>query len=185
MEGYNVVREDRPPQDDNGHGTHVAGTIAATFNNNIGIAGVAPGVSIMPVKVLSRTGAGIDEPAARGIRWAVDHGAWVINLSFGETLRDTEGLALVREAIDYAIALGAVVVVAAGNNGTTEASDLATAPGVIVVGGRFTGPLAHSDDLAARMVKFCPDLIDGEIVETPADVAKGLDGDRTFFFWWD
>ena len=134
VDGFNVIREDRPPQDDNGHGTHMAGTIGATVNNGVGIAGVAPNISIMPVKALSRTGVGIEEPTARGIRWAADHGAWVINLSVGERVRNAEGLPFVREAIDYAVGLGAVVVIAAGNSGTGEPPELARTPGAIVVG---------------------------------------------------
>jgi len=66
VDGHNFVREDRPPQDDNGHGTDVAGTIAASLNNSFGIAGVAPSVSIMPVKVFGGTGRGTDEDVAAG-----------------------------------------------------------------------------------------------------------------------
>jgi thermitase len=133
VDGHNFVREDRPPQDDNGHGTHVAGTIAASLNNNIGIAGVAPSVLIMPVKVFGRTGRGTDESVAAGVYWAVDHGAWVVNMSFGPASSGTQPTPLVEEAIQYANGLGAVVVLAAGNRGASEPPTLSESPGVISV----------------------------------------------------
>ena len=133
VEGHNFVREERPPQDDNGHGTHVAGTIAATLNNNVGIVGVAPGVAIMPVKALGRTGRGADDTVAAGLYWAADHGAWVINMSLGPAFSGTQATPLVEEAIAYAIGLGAVVVTAAGNRGTSEPTTLSANPGVISV----------------------------------------------------
>lgn len=133
VDGYNFVREERPPQDDNGHGTHVAGTIAATLNNSVGIAGVAPSISIMPVKVLGRTGRGGDDTVAAGLYWAVDHGAWAINMSFGPAFNGPQATPLVEEAVRYATGLGAVVVIAAGNRGTNEPPNLSGLPGVISV----------------------------------------------------
>ena len=96
-----------------GHGTHVAGIIAASSNNGIGIAGLAPASCIMSIKVADdegRTGAKV---MAEGIRWAVDNGASVINISaeFFEPSPDLE------EAINYAWEQGALVIAAAGNQG--------------------------------------------------------------------
>jgi subtilisin family serine protease len=106
-------------QDDNGHGTHVAGIVAARTGNRAGVAGVAPLASILPVKVLDRTGAGSDATVARGICFAVAHKARVINLSVGV---DPVAQVLVRgsgeltaRAIAYAYRRGVAVIVAGGN----------------------------------------------------------------------
>jgi type VII secretion-associated serine protease mycosin len=95
-----------------GHGTHVAGIVAATAGNGLGVAGAAPGVRILPVRVLGDDGYGWTSDIAKGIRWAADQGADVINLSLG----GTSGAGIYRSAIDYAVnTKGAVVVAAAGN----------------------------------------------------------------------
>jgi subtilisin family serine protease len=99
-----------PQIDSCGHGTHVAGTIAALRNNGIGVSGAAPGVKILPVKVLNCSGYASD--VANGIKWAADNGAKVINLSLGGASDDAGQDA----AIAYARSKGAVVVAAAGNN---------------------------------------------------------------------
>lgn len=104
--------------DQNGHGTHVAGTIAAEANN-IDIIGVAAGVKIMPVRVLDAQGSGSNVNVAAGINWAVANGAKIINLSLGGSDIDP----VVTEAVDDAIAAGAVVVAASGN-GRWEKNDL-------------------------------------------------------------
>jgi type VII secretion-associated serine protease mycosin len=98
--------------DPNGHGTHVAGIIAAHANNGVGIAGGAPDVRILPIRVLDANGGGVASNVAKGIIWAADHGARVINLSLGGGASDG-----VRQAIQYANAKRAVVVAASGNNG--------------------------------------------------------------------
>ena len=102
------------------HGTHVAGIAAATTGNGIGIAGVAPDARILPVKVLDEDGGSFEDIAA-GIRYAVDRGAQVVNLSLGalpgvQALTYTGVISDVQEAIAYARAHGAVVVAAAGND---------------------------------------------------------------------
>jgi subtilisin family serine protease len=98
--------------DPSGHGTHVAGTIGAIANNSIGVAGMAPGARILPVRVLNANGNGSASDVAKGITWAADNGADVINLSLGGP--ESTG---VEAAIDHANALGVVVVAAAGNEG--------------------------------------------------------------------
>jgi serine protease len=100
--------------DDNGHGTHVAGIIAANTGNGVGIAGAAPGVNILPVKVLDGNGSGWDSDVAAGIIWAADNGASVINLSLGGAADP-----LTAEAIIYAQQRGALIVAAGGNSGST------------------------------------------------------------------
>jgi subtilisin family serine protease len=103
-------------QDLNGHGTHVAGIAAAATNNGIGVAGTAPLAKIMPVRVLDAEGSGSTDDISKGIRWAADNGAHVINLSLGDDipipLIDISGIS---EAVDYAFSKGAVIVAAAGN----------------------------------------------------------------------
>ena len=108
-----VARTGQGAQDPNGHGTHVAGIIAATMGTGLGTAGVAPGVRVLPVRVLNAEGSGWASDVARGIRWSVDHGAEVINLSLG----GGESWS-VTQAVDYAESKGVVVIAAAGNDGT-------------------------------------------------------------------
>ncbi len=98
--------------DQNGHGTHVAGIIAALRNGKGGVGG-APSVKILPVRVLDASGSGYTSDVAQGIVWAADHGARVINLSLG----GPSPAAAMQQAIQYANSKNASVVVAAGNNG--------------------------------------------------------------------
>ena len=110
-----AIDRDRSPMiDDCGHGTHVAGTIAAIPNNGSGIAGAAPSVKILPVRVLSAANScgGWSSDVAKGIVWAANHGARVINLSLGGPGPDSA----LAQAVSYARSRGAVVVAAAGNN---------------------------------------------------------------------
>jgi subtilisin family serine protease len=106
------------PQDENGHGTHVAGIAAAMTDNGIGVAGTAPDAKIMPVRVLDESGSGTSDDVAAGIRYAADHGADVINLSLGELPVVSQIAPLnaeIADAIDHAWAQGSLVVAAAGN----------------------------------------------------------------------
>ena len=101
--------------DDDAHGTHVAGVVAATGNNTSGIAGVGFGVKVMAIKVLDCTGQGSLSDVANGIVYAVDHGAKVINMSLGSQFDSTA----LRSAVTYAVNKNVLVVSAAGNCGTT------------------------------------------------------------------
>ncbi|NJP05261.1 MAG: peptidase S8 [Chloroflexaceae bacterium] len=111
--GYNAIMGDAYTEDDNGHGTAIAGIMAATTNNGAGIAGVCWGCTIVPVKVLDGNGSGNDATVSDGIRWATDNGVRVINLSLG----GQDDSRILREAIDYAVSRGVVVTAASGNEG--------------------------------------------------------------------
>lgn len=113
VDGWNFIRENSHANDDHGHGTHVAGTVAQSTDNGIGGAGLAFDVRLMPVKVLDKGGWGTTVDIANGIRWASDHGAQVINLSLGGP-RNSKVL---EDAVAHARAQGTVVVAAAGNSG--------------------------------------------------------------------
>jgi serine protease len=132
--GYDFVNDRENANDDNGHGTHVAGTVAQSTNNGYGVAGVAYGAKLMPLKVLSRGGSGTVADIAEAIRFAADKGAQVINMSLGGG-GDSK---LMREAIDYAHKKGVVVIAAAGNESSSQASYPAFYPHVIAVSA--TGP---------------------------------------------
>lgn len=125
---YNVLTNSTDVTDYSGHGTHVSGIIAATIDNGVGIAGIAPHVKIMPVAVFSGDSA-YDSDVASGIKYAVDNGARVINLSLGESSPSF----LLEDAVDYAYEKGAVVVAAAGNEGMNERFYPAAYPNVISV----------------------------------------------------
>jgi serine protease len=111
--GWNFVTRNEHANDDQGHGTHVAGTIAQSTDNGIGGAGIAFHARLMPVKVLSESGSGTTADVADGIRWAAEHGADVINLSLGGPRNSR----VLQKAIDFAVSRGVVVVAAAGNTG--------------------------------------------------------------------
>ncbi len=111
--GWNFVDNRAEAWDDQGHGTHVAGTIAQTTNNGKGVAGLAYCATLMPVKVLSKQGWGTTANVAEGIRWAADHGAQVINLSLGGPIKSK----ILEDAVKHATDKGALVVAAAGNSG--------------------------------------------------------------------
>jgi serine protease len=114
--GYDFVDEDPHPNDQNGHGTHVASTIAESIDNGVGVTGLAFGAKIMPVRVLDRRGEGDSVAISRGIRFAARRGASVINLSFefGTGVRASE-IPDILDALDYAHRKGTLVVGAAGN----------------------------------------------------------------------
>jgi serine protease len=111
INGYNFVRNNTHADDDDGHGTHVAGTLAQNTNNGEGTAGLAYNCSIMPVKVLDKRGTGAYTTIADGIYFAVDHGAKVVNLSLGG---DADAATL-QDACAYAYNHGVTIVCAAGN----------------------------------------------------------------------
>src|SRR5512144_2277520 len=131
--GYNAWTGGRtPPQDDNGHGTVVAGAAAATTDNHVGIAGAAWTARIIPVKALDASGWGDDVHVSAGTQWAVDHGAEIINLSLG----DPSPSAALHAAVQYARSHGVLVVAAAGNSGVEAAYYPAAYPEVLAVGPR-------------------------------------------------
>jgi subtilisin family serine protease len=150
--GRDFVSGDDDARDETGHGTLIAGIAAAASNNRIGIASVAPGAQILPVRVLANGGTGRPADTAAGIRWAVDTARargqrLVVNLSLDwrpdpvdtDLIKDLVPLNFVRDpvidaAIRYAAGAGAVVVVAAGNEGKGQTPYDATTPGVLVVG---------------------------------------------------
>jgi|TARA_B100001094_G_scaffold331074_2_gene398255 subtilisin family serine protease len=112
LPGKNFISENKQPRDDNGHGTHVAGTIAAT-NNGVGMVGVAPKTKIVPIKALDKKGGGSTQVIARAVEWAVDQRVDFITMSLGSGHMDPN----LQQAINYAEAMGVVVFCAAGNSG--------------------------------------------------------------------
>ena len=145
--GHDFVDDDALPLDENGHGTHVAGTIAEKTNNGIGLAGIAYRAKLIPVRVLDRFGRGRADEIAKGIRFAVDHGADVINMSFNFGCdRKVPG---VDEALRYAYRKGVVTVASVGNLGSEACvAPPATGPQTIGVGGTTEGGCLGSYSLA-------------------------------------
>jgi subtilisin family serine protease len=113
VHGANMFDSSPNVDDDNGHGTHIAGIIAARQDNGIGVSGVAPEATIMPVKVLDANMSGNTDALARGIRYAVDKGAKIINISVNTDV----ATAPIQGAVKFAGQQGALVVASAGNNG--------------------------------------------------------------------
>ena len=130
VSGTSLLPDGDPTIDPNGHGTAIAGIIAATTDNALGIAGIAfAGVKVMPVTVLDADGLGQDSDIIEGIVWATDHGADVINLSFSNPGYSTA----LQAAVDYAWDHDVVVVAATGNDGSSAPTYPAGDRGVIGV----------------------------------------------------
>jgi serine protease len=147
--GHDFIDDDRLPLDENGHGTHVAGTIGEKTDNAIGVTGLAYRAKLMPVRVLDKHGRGQATDIAKGIRFAVAHGAQVINMSFnfgcGKKVPEVD------EALREAYARGVVTVASAGNLGSeTCVSEPATGPRVIGVGGTTEGGCLGDYSLAGK-----------------------------------
>jgi len=136
--GYDFVDGDRLPLDQNGHGTHVAGTIAEKTDNGIGLVGLAYRAKLMPVRVLDRHGSGEADDIARGIRFAVAHGADVINMSFN--FGCGKSVPGIDQELRDAYRAGVVTVASIGNLGSEACvSPPATGPHTIGVGGTTEG----------------------------------------------
>jgi serine protease len=167
--GYDFVDHDRLPLDENGHGTHVAGTIAEQTDNGIGLTGLAYGAKLMPVRVLDRAGEGLASDIARGIGFAVAHGADVINMSFNFPC----GIHVpgIDRALRNAYRNGVVTIASIGNRHTEQCvAPPATGPHSIGVGGTTEGgclgryswlPGKGTDLLApggGKALKRCPSV---------------------------
>ncbi|HZG14637.1 MAG TPA: S8 family serine peptidase [Candidatus Bathyarchaeia archaeon] len=128
--GYDFVNDDEVARDDHDHGTHVSGVIAAKSDNGFSMAGINPYAQIIPIKVLDDQGSGYSSDIALGIRYAVDKGAKVINLSLGSSSFDQ----VIESALEYAASKNVTVVAAAGNDGEEEISYPASSKYAISVG---------------------------------------------------
>ena len=143
--GTDLVDADDVPDDGNGHGTLVAGIVAAAAGNGEGVAGVAPGARILPVRVLDDVGRGRTSAVDRGIRWAVDNGADIVNLSLEveDRVGSVEDVLVVPDAaIRYAWDRGVAVVAATGNSGAGATGYPEDSPVLLV------GAIDQSDELA-------------------------------------
>jgi thermitase len=147
VSGYDFINGDDDPQDDYGHGTHVAGIAAAKTNNGTGVAGLSWGAKIMPVKVLNDYGSGGYEDVANGIIYAANNGADIINLSLGGSASSS----VLEEAVEYAHDLGCVIVAATGNN-NSSVSYPARHPRVIAVAA------TDSNDQRASFSNYGPEV---------------------------
>jgi len=167
---WDVVNNDGIPDDGDGHGTHVSGTIAQTTGNGVGVAGLAYGACIMPVKVLDDNGSGTFADIAEGIHYAVDHGAEVINMSLGTDARF--GLRqdpIMDAALDYAYSNGVTVVCAAGNEGSRKnVSYPAIYPTTIAVG---------ATDFENRVTRYSNKGEGLDLVAPGGDSRRDLNGD--------
>lgn len=149
--GVDLVERGTPPDDPNGHGTLVAGVVAAVAGNGVGGAGVAPATVVMPVRVLDASGTGSSDHVAEGIRYATRNGADVINLSLAEApglLRGTGSIigGDVEDAIREAHGSGVVVVAASGNEGRGTTPYGASVPAIVVgATNRADGVWPHSN----------------------------------------
>jgi len=152
-EGYDFYYGDRDPSDRVGHGTFVAGTIAQATGNGQGVAGVAPGATILPVKVLGDNGYGDMAAISNGITWATDQGADVINMSLGGPYASETQ----RRACEYAYDRGVVLVAASGNEFSSRVGYPAAFDTVIAVGAtRFDGSRAAYSNTGSGMELMAP-----------------------------
>lgn len=155
--GYDFINNDNDPNDDEGHGSHVCGTVAQSSHNGIGVTGAAYNCTIMPVKVLNDQGCGTYDLVADGIYWAADNGADIINLS----LSGSVDLTVLRDAVDYAWNKGVVIVCAAGNSGSNVPEF----------------PAAYPDSISVSATNYLDQLADYSNYGSTIDIcAPGGDG---------
>jgi len=158
VSGYDFVNDDTDPTDDNGHGTHVTGTIAQSTGNGIGVAGVAYGCTIMPVKVLDASGSGSLDQLIDGISYAHDNGAQVISMSLGfPPSVKADDLEPLGDGIHSAYSEGIVIVAAAGNDATSTVCYPAAYEECIAVGAtRYDGTRAYYSNYGSALDIMAP-----------------------------
>jgi serine protease len=163
--GYDFINNDTHPNDDNSHGTHVAGTIAQSTNNGVGVAGIAYNSCIMPVKVLDANGSGSYSAVANGIYYATDNGAKIINMSLGGSADSS----IMRDAVAYAYTHGVTVIAAAGN-------DNSSAPNYPSSYNDYVISVGATDYAKARAPysNYGPDV---DVVAPGGDTSADLNGD--------
>ena len=171
VQGYDFVNDKDDASDQNGHGTHVAGTIAQSTNNGYGVAGIAYQASIMPLKVLSSSGGGTIADIAEAIKFAADNGADVINMSLGGSGASN----MMEEAIKYAHSKGVVIVAAAGNEARNSSSYPARYPNVISVSATdAAGDKAPYSNFGAGVDISAPGGSEtGKIIQNTVDPSNG------------
>ena len=169
--GYDFVNDRVDAADDNGHGTHVAGTIAQSTNNGYGVAGIAYESSIMPLKVLSGSGGGTVADIAEAIKFAADNQADIINMSLGGGGASN----LMEEAIKYAYNKGVVIIAAAGNEGKNAAAYPARYGDVISVSATdASGEKAPYSNFGAGVDISAPGGSEaGKIIQNTIDPSSG------------
>ena len=167
--GYDFVDNDTRPNDENGHGTHVSGTIGEGTNDNVGVTGLAYGARIMPVRVLDRLGEGDSVAISAGIRFAAHHGADVINLSFEFGTQVTRAeIPDILAALRYARRRGTLVVGASGNAAARSIAYPARASQVLSVGATTQhGCVAEYSNNGANLDIVAPG--GGEDASVPGD----------------
>ena len=162
--------DDEPPRERHSHGTHIAGIIAQTTGNRLGGAGLAPDATIMPVRVLEPDLSGSAGTIARGLRFAADHGADVVNLS----LAGPKGSPLLERALAYARSKGVTVVASAGNGGQSSVSFPAAYRRVIAVGALSRdGSLAYYSNHGRSLDLVAP-AGDREVLQTGVESGEGI-----------
>jgi subtilisin family serine protease len=130
LSGHDFVNHDEDALDDNGHGTHIAGIISHTTQNNMALKSISPDVDILPIKSLDANGNGTHASIASGIVYAVDNGAHLIHISAGGEVSSK----ILADAVDYATQHGVTIIAAAGNHGSTTISFPAAYENVTAVG---------------------------------------------------
>lgn len=171
--GYDYVNSDPVPQDDNGHGTHIAGLVAAAGNNGLGVAGTAWGVRLLVYKALNSQGTGSATAIAQAVNDAVNRGAGIITLSLSLSASST----VLQNALQSAYAAGAVIVASSGNQ-SGAVTFPAAYPEVIAV-----GATTHWDDWAGYSNYGPPlDVAAPGGVSTDQILSTGLNGSYTSLY---
>lgn len=180
-------------QDDNGHGTHVAGIIAADTNNGVGVAGVAPDAKLLVAKALDSSGAGNDADVEAGIEWVVNKGAKVVNLSLGDGgtlplgLGGTTALSQpLLDGINYAWQHGAIPVLAAGNTGFGVGSGLlGQLLGATAAFGTLTAIIVGATGPTGAIANYSSQLTnDAWAVVAPGGANDGNKADDVISTYW-
>ncbi|MCX5884980.1 MAG: S8 family peptidase, partial [Proteobacteria bacterium] len=185
IQGYNFVKNTNDSSDDNGHGTHVAGTIGEETNNLTGCAGIAFNANILAVKVLNRRGVGYSSNIIDGIRWAADNGADVINMSLGaSTGSQTE-----EDAVNYAYNNGVVICAASGNESEDTVGYPAAYENCIAVGAtrydKQLAPYSNTGDALDVVAPGGDTSVDQNHDDNPDGILQETFSRFLFRYYWD